>query len=77
MDDAHTAFAYQEIANINRNEISLLCRCGNFISRRRDSFLPGTHVVICLQCGNISTEVERLDGTTVSVTPASHRDGGQ
>ena len=59
------------------NEISLLCRCGHFIARRRDSFLPGTHVIICLQCGNISTEVERLDGTTVAVTAASHRDGGQ
>lgn len=40
----------------------LRCQCGHVIKKRKDSFVPGLHVVICLVCGNNSTEVTMLDG---------------
>lgn len=55
--------------------IALRCHCGQIIKKRRDSFLPGMHVAICLACGNISSEIVLLDGATVAVTAESHRDG--
>lgn len=59
-----------------QGEMVLACACGNLITRRRDAFLPGTHVVICLKCHNVSTEVQFLDGHTVAVTAESHQGGG-
>ena len=55
--------------------IALKCHCGQVIKRVRDQFQPGLHVVICLACGNVSTEIQLRDGATVAVSSESHRDG--
>lgn len=55
--------------------IAVQCHCGQVIKNRRDSFRTGLHVIICLACSNVSSEIELLSGETVAVTPESHRDG--
>ena len=58
------------------DQIRLRCECGQIIKKRRDSFLPGAHVAICLACGNTSSEIELISGETVEITAASHRSSG-
>jgi predicted RNA-binding Zn-ribbon protein involved in translation (DUF1610 family) len=41
--------------------------CGNRVKKRRDSFLPGAHMIICAQCGNSDSEIATLSGETVGV----------
>ena len=41
--------------------------CGHIIKKRRDSFLPGAHMLICAQCGNSSSEITLLEKGTVGV----------
>jgi hypothetical protein len=55
--------------------IAVQCRCGQVIKNMRDRFQPGLHVVICLACSNVSSEIELLSGEKVAVSAESHRDG--
>lgn len=55
--------------------IAVQCHCGQVIKKRRDTFQSGLHVIICLACSNVSSEVQLLDGKTVAVTAESHQDG--
>jgi len=71
-----TKKAYAEIEGEKPETIYMKCCCGQVIRKRRDAFLPGLHVVICLACSNCSSEVELLSGETVKVTADAHRGGG-
>lgn len=65
--------SYQEVEGTDSDRIYLRCQCGQIIKKRRDSFLPGLHIVICLACNNCSTELVQLDGEHVVQTAADHR----
>jgi hypothetical protein len=69
-----TKHPYNEV-EAREELIALQCRCGHVIKKRRDTFQPGLHVVICLACSNCSTEIEMMSGEHVEVTAESHRDG--
>lgn len=58
------------------DQIRLRCQCGNIIKKRRDSFLPGSHVAVCLVCHNQSTEVTLLTGEHREVSNADRASGG-
>ena len=64
---------YEEVEGADPKLMYLHCHCGQIIKKRRDSFVPGLHVVICLACNNCSTELTRLDGEHVVKTAADHR----
>jgi hypothetical protein len=68
-----TKMRFEEIEGGPPEQMRLKCHCGNVIKKRRDAFLPGAHVVICLACSNTSSEVTLLSGETRAVTAASHR----
>lgn len=61
---------YVEVEGKDSERIYLKCQCGQIIKKRRDSFIPGLHVAICLACHNISTEVELLGGEHVEQKPS-------
>lgn len=68
----HTKEAYSEVEG-PEDQIRLRCQCGHVIKRRRDSFLPGTHVAICTVCGNQSSAVVLLTGETRAITAESYQ----
>jgi len=51
------------------------CQCGQVIKKRKDAFVPGLHVLICLACGDRSSEIQLMSGEVKAVTAESHRDG--
>lgn len=55
-------------------------KCEFVHERRRDSFLPGAHVIICKnfegRCGYSTTAVELIGGERREVTAESHQGGG-
>jgi hypothetical protein len=55
---------YTEVpANPFGDNIELECpQCKNIIKKRRDSFVPGLHQVICVKCDHESTAVDLLTG---------------
>jgi hypothetical protein len=57
--------AYEEVEGDDAARIYLRCHCGQVIKKRRDSYVPGLHVVICLACNNCSTEAHLLSGEHV------------
>jgi hypothetical protein len=52
---------YAEIEGDDPARIYLHCQCGQVIKKRRDSFIPNMHVVICLACNNFSTTVQEIE----------------
>jgi hypothetical protein len=50
-------FPYHEVEGDDPAKVYLACRCGQRIKKRRDSFTPNLHVVICLACNNCSAAV--------------------
>jgi hypothetical protein len=67
---------YAEVEGNEDGYVRLKCQCGQVVKKRRDAFVPGLHVVICLACGNNSTEVTMLDGEHRSVSAEDHRSTG-
>lgn len=66
---------FQEIPIEGENQMALQClACEAVVTRRTDSFIPGSHVVICMGCGQVSSRVVMSDGEVRVITSASHRD---
>ena len=64
---------YQEVEGTDELRFYFLCHCGQRIKRRRDAFMPGLHVLICLACHNISTDIKMLSGEEVGQRPTDHK----
>jgi predicted RNA-binding Zn-ribbon protein involved in translation (DUF1610 family) len=59
--------AFREL-EANEGELRFSCPdCGHAIKKRKDSFLPGAHMLICAECGRKGSEIEQLDGELVGV----------
>jgi hypothetical protein len=43
------------------------CPCGHVIKKRKDSFLPGAHMLTCTVCHNSSSEIHMLNGEILGV----------
>lgn len=65
---------FREVEGDNAECMSLLCpACGNVIKKRRDSFLPGAHMVICILCHTTSPDIELLDGQVIQRKPDDYK----
>jgi predicted RNA-binding Zn-ribbon protein involved in translation (DUF1610 family) len=54
---------YQEVETENEKLMALTCPdCQNVIKQRKDTFLPGAHMVICVLCGFTSADVNLVNG---------------
>lgn len=65
--------AFHEVESRNSDLFAFQCSCGHVIKKRRDSFLPGSHQMICIMCGHTSSEMELLTGAVVEQSDADHR----
>lgn len=53
--------------------IHLRCPNGHVVTKRRDGFLPGGHVAICIECSASSSKVRMLNGEILEIGNAAHR----
>ena len=64
---------YHEVEGRDDARFYFRCHCGQVIKRRRDSFVPGLHVVICLACNNFSTTIVMLNGKEMEQKASDHK----
>lgn len=67
MEASTRSEAFNEVEGDHSSEFHFQCDCGHVIRKRKDSFLVGAHMLTCSVCGNSSSVIILLDGSTEGI----------
>lgn len=66
--------SYTEVETENQDCFALRCPdCNNVIKKRKDSFIPGGHMLICVLCNHVGSAVDLMDGTHREIGAKDHK----